>query len=283
MPPRVNQLARQLLRNPVTISIALSKPAEGVKQGVYLVGDEHKVALITALLRDTAGQRILVFCSTKSAVSKLYQKLKTRGLNVGIISSDLEQDQREQVMLAFRNRQIDILVATDVVSRGIDVEGIDMVINYDVPRDAEDYVHRIGRTGRAERKGEALTLVSPADMHRLKRIEKLIGKEVEKYELPAQFKTSSSGSSSSSSATGHHRKTEGGDSRRRRGQRPSGPGKPADATRADNGQAATSPRPPQAERPVGEGGDIKKRRKRGGRRRGGRGQAGPAIEGTAAD
>ena len=187
MPPGVMKLARTLLKNPVTVSIALSKPAEGVSQAAYLVHERQKLPLIADILKDTAGQRVLVFCSSKLAVAALYKQLKAKGMNVGRISSDLEQEEREQVMLAFRNRQIDILVATDVLSRGIDVEGIDLVINYDVPRDAEDYVHRIGRTARAARKGAALTLVSHADLIRFKRIEKLIAREVPKIAVPTHI------------------------------------------------------------------------------------------------
>jgi superfamily II DNA/RNA helicase len=125
-----------------------------------------------------------VFCSRKHAVSALHRKLVQSGVQADRISSDLEQDQREEVMRKFRNKQINVLVATDVISRGIDVDGIDMVVNYDVPRDAEDYVHRIGRTARAQRSGEALTLVSPDDVRGFKRIEKLIEKEIDKLPLP---------------------------------------------------------------------------------------------------
>lgn len=184
MPQGVMKLAKTLLRNPVTVSIALSKPAEGVSQGAYMVNDRQKLPLIADILKDRTGQRILIFCSSKIAVGQLYQQLKSRGLPIARISSDLEQEEREQVMLAFRNRQTDILVATDVLSRGIDIDGIDLVVNYDVPRDAEDYVHRIGRTARAARKGAALTLVSHADLVRFKRIEKLIGNEVPKIPVP---------------------------------------------------------------------------------------------------
>jgi len=187
MPQGVMRLARTLLRNPVTVSIALSKPAEGVTQSAYMLNDRQKIPLVTEILKDTAGKCVLVFSSTKQVVGQLYQKLRAKGFNVGMISSDLEQTEREKIMLAFRNRQVDILVATDVLSRGIDVEGIDLVINYDVPRDAEDYVHRIGRTARAARKGAAVTLVSHADLHRFKRIEKLIGNEVPKVAVPAHL------------------------------------------------------------------------------------------------
>jgi superfamily II DNA/RNA helicase len=184
MPHGVMKLAKTLLRDPVTVSIALSKPAEGVSQGAYLVNDRQKLPLMAEILKDRTGQRVLIFCSSKLAVSQLFQQLKSRGLPIARISSDLEQEEREQVMQDFRNRKVDILVATDVLSRGIDVEGIDLVVNYDVPRDAEDYVHRIGRTARAARKGAALTLVSHADLIRLKRIEKLIGNEVPKIPVP---------------------------------------------------------------------------------------------------
>jgi superfamily II DNA/RNA helicase len=184
MPQGVLKLAKTLLRDPATISIALSKPAEGVAQSAYMASDNQKMQLMTEILAGREGQRIIVFASTKSAVSKLYQKLKGKNYNVAQISSDLEQDEREQVMLAFRNRVTDIIVATDVLSRGIDIDGIDLVVNYDIPRDAEDYVHRIGRTARAERKGEAITLVSPEDGYKFKKIEKLIGKEVPKMPLP---------------------------------------------------------------------------------------------------
>lgn len=184
MPPMVMRFAKNLLHDPATVSIALSKPAEGVTQGAYLVHDRDKLPLMVDLLREKKGERIIVFGSTKQGVSQLYRRLSERKLSVGTISSDLEQADREQVMQDFRNRKIDILVATDVLSRGIDVDGIDLVVNYDVPRDAEDYVHRIGRTARAERKGTALTLVSPLDLQKFRRIEKLIGREVDKLPLP---------------------------------------------------------------------------------------------------
>jgi superfamily II DNA/RNA helicase len=187
MPQGVARLARTLLNNPETVSIALSKPAAGVKQGAFVVSEQQKLPLMVELLKDRTGQRIIVFGSTKQAVSKLYQKLRSRNMAVGQMSSDLEQEAREQVMLDFRNRKIDILVATDVVSRGIDVDGIDLVVNYDVPRDAEDYVHRVGRTARAERKGEALTLISVLDQPKFRKIETLIGSTIEKLPVPERL------------------------------------------------------------------------------------------------
>lgn len=187
MPPGVLKLARTLLHQPEMISIALSKPAVGVTQGVYMVQEQQKLPLIVELLKDRVGQRILVFSSTKLVVGQLYRQLKAKGLHAEQISSDLEQQEREKVMMAFRNRQVDILVATDVLSRGIDVDGIELVVNFDVPRDAEDYVHRIGRTARADRTGEAITLIGPKDIGGLKRIEKLIGKPIDKLPVPASI------------------------------------------------------------------------------------------------
>jgi len=186
MPAGIANLAKTYMSNPVQINIAISKPAAGVKQGAYVVFEEQKLNLILHILKgeERKDQSIIVFCSRKQAVSALYQKLKNAHLSVGRISSDLEQEQREEVMQNFRTKKISVLVATDVISRGIDIDGIDMVINYDVPRDAEDYVHRIGRTARAQRKGEAVTLISPTDQGSFRRIEKLIETIVEKYPVP---------------------------------------------------------------------------------------------------
>ena len=186
MPQGIAQLAKTFMRDPEQVSIAISKPAEKVKQSVYMVHDSQKLALMLHILRDESrrDQCIIVFCSRKHAVSALHRKLVQAGVQADRISSDLEQDQREEVMRKFRNKQINVLVATDVISRGIDVDGIDMVVNFDVPRDAEDYVHRIGRTARAQRSGEALTLVSPEDLRGFHRIEKLIEKKIDVIPLP---------------------------------------------------------------------------------------------------
>ncbi len=206
MPPLVLKLAKTLLRNPETVSIALSKPAEGVAQSVYYVDDKHKLPLVLELLKDREGQRIIIFSSTKVVVGQLARQLAKRKLPAAPISSDLEQAEREQTMLDYRNRKINILVATDVLSRGIDVEGIDLVLNYDIPRDAEDYVHRIGRTARAERKGEAITLVAPMDQGRFRRIEKLIGKTVDRMPLPAHLVGEDKPAQRPRHETRHHKK-----------------------------------------------------------------------------
>ncbi len=186
MPSGIAQLAQTFMKDPVQVRIAVSKPAEGVKQGAYVIYEEQKQPLILHLLKDPERkeQSIIVFCSRKQFVGTLYHQLKKAGINAGRISSDLEQEEREEVMRQFRNRSLKVLVATDVISRGIDIDGIDMVINYDVPRDAEDYVHRVGRTARASRRGEAVTLISPADQGSFRRIEQLIESTVEKLAIP---------------------------------------------------------------------------------------------------
>ncbi len=185
MPGSVKKFAHELTNNPELITIALSKPAEGVSQGVFVIQEEQKIPLLLRVLEDKKGLMTLIFCSTKQSVSKLYQKLRAKNFNVAQISSDLEQKDREEVMKSFRNRQVDMLVATDVLSRGIDIDGIELVINFDVPQDAEDYVHRIGRTARAQRTGEAITLVSGKEMFKYNRIEALIGREIPRLPMPA--------------------------------------------------------------------------------------------------
>jgi superfamily II DNA/RNA helicase len=184
MPERMRALAHELLRDPVTVQLALSKPAAKVKQGAYVLFDHQKDAVLVDVLKDRNVKSGIVFTSRKRTVGQVVRALRKAGIACGKMSSDLEQSEREEVMLAFRQQKLPILVATDVVSRGIDIDSIELVVNYDVPPNEEDYVHRIGRTARAERKGEAITLVTPDDMRRFGRIEKLIEKEVPKLEVP---------------------------------------------------------------------------------------------------
>jgi superfamily II DNA/RNA helicase len=184
MPDRIDKLAREILRDPVTVKLALSKPAEKIKQGAYILFDHQKDEVLVRLLKDRKVTSGIVFTSRKRTVGNVVRALKKAGIDCGKISSDLEQTEREEVMLAFRQRKIPILVATDVVSRGIDIDNIELVVNYDVPPNEEDYVHRIGRTARADREGEGVTLVSPEDQIRFRRIEKLIEREVPKLEVP---------------------------------------------------------------------------------------------------
>jgi superfamily II DNA/RNA helicase len=187
MPPQIRKLANNILVNPVEINIAISKPPEQITQGAFLVYDTQKPKLIQYILKNPTFESVIVFCSSKISVKQLTADLKRHKFNAEQIHSDLEQAQREQVMLDFRNKKLRILVATDIISRGIDVEDIDLVINYDVPHDGEDYVHRIGRTARAASKGTAYTLISEKEQRKFQQIEKLVGKEVEKLKVPDEF------------------------------------------------------------------------------------------------
>ena len=187
MPDRMRTLAHDLLNDPVTVQLALSKPAAKVKQGAYIVFDHQKDAVLVDVLKERNVKSGIVFTSRKRTVGQVVRALRKAGIKCGRMSSDLEQSEREEVMLAFRQQKLPILVATDVVSRGIDIDSIELVVNYDVPPNEEDYVHRIGRTARAERKGEGITLVTPDDMRRFGKIEKLIEKEVPKLEVPASL------------------------------------------------------------------------------------------------
>lgn len=188
MAHKIKTLASKILENPIEISIAVSKPAEGVLQAAYLVYDSQKPELVNHLVADRPEyDRILIFCSTKKKVSEIARLLKRTEKNTLSISSDLEQSDREKVMLSFKAKKTRILVATDVLSRGIDIKDINLIINYDVPGDAEDYVHRIGRTARADATGVAITFINPDDMFYFSKIEKLIEKEVYKITLPADI------------------------------------------------------------------------------------------------
>ncbi len=184
MPPEIRQLAKKILTNPVEINISLAKPAEGILQTIYRVEKPLKTKLIVNLLSGKDVTSILIFCSTKSSVKILERELAQLGFSVRSIHSDLVQKEREKVLLEFKNRKIQILVATDVISRGIDIESIDLIINYDTPQDAEDYVHRVGRTARAKATGVAITLVSKDEERIISRIEKLIGYSIFRSPLP---------------------------------------------------------------------------------------------------
>jgi superfamily II DNA/RNA helicase len=185
MAPKIRELAKQILTDPEEISVAISKPADGVTQKVYLAFEEQKVALVRHVLGDKEDfQSIIIFCSTKKKVEQLARKLKQKAYSVQGISSDYEQEAREEALRDFKSGKTRIMVATDVMSRGIDIKGIDLVINFDVPGDSEDYVHRIGRTARAKTEGMAITLVSPDDMYKFSKIEKLIDRKLEKLSPP---------------------------------------------------------------------------------------------------
>ncbi len=187
MPKEIRDLARKILKNPVEISIALAKPAERILQLAYVVYDRQKVPLVSYLMQNQQNRIILIFCSTKSKTREVSTSLRKAGLAAEDISSDLDQQTREKVLNGFKNREKNILVATDILSRGIDVEDIDMVINFDVPHDAEDYIHRIGRTARAAASGVAITLIGEKDQGKFSAIETLLEKAVYKAVVPVHL------------------------------------------------------------------------------------------------
>jgi ATP-dependent RNA helicase RhlE len=187
MPPAIRKLAKSILQSPVEINIAISKPPEQIVQEAYLVYDAQKIPLVKYILQQKEFGSVLVFCSSKINVKQLCAELVRSKFSADQIQSDLEQEKREQVLLDFKSKKLKILVATDILSRGIDIEDIDLVINYDVPHDGEDYVHRIGRTARAASKGSAYTFVSLKEQGKFERIEKLLGHPVHKQPVPQQF------------------------------------------------------------------------------------------------
>ncbi len=198
MPPKVRALAKKILSSPCEINISIAKPAEGVLQAAYLTYENQKINLISSLLKDKHEYNsILIFSGTKRKVSQIVSSLQQNNENVKGISSDLGQQEREEVLRQFKARNTRILVATDVLSRGIDIKDINLVVNYDVPDDAEDYVHRVGRTARAETTGVAITLVNENDMYKFKKIEAFIEKEVPKIPLPPELGDGPSWNSSS--------------------------------------------------------------------------------------
>lgn len=187
MPPKIRQMAQKVLINPEEISIAISKTAEGVRQRAYSVNENQKEQLLENIVLQEKPESVIVFSSRKTSVRLVEKGLRGRGINAKGISSDLEQKDREEVLRQFRSGGFSVLVATDIMSRGIDISDLAMVINYDVPHDGEDYVHRVGRTARAKATGEAITFVTPKEQGNFYRIEKLTGIEVEKPSLPEEF------------------------------------------------------------------------------------------------
>ena len=187
MPMKMREMARKILVNPVEINIAISKPPEKIVQEAFIVYEPQKIPLVKYILHLKDFQSVIVFCSKKQNVKQLTQELKRAKLSVEEIHSDLDQTKREQVLLDFRNKKLKVLVATDILSRGIDIEDIDLVINFDVPNDGEDYVHRIGRTARASNEGTAYTFVSEKEQQKFAAIETLLEKSVTKAQVPEQF------------------------------------------------------------------------------------------------
>lgn len=188
MPGRIRTLAKAILNNPQQVNIAISQPAAGIDQQIYRLHDGQKTPLLKSLLKDGGYLSTIIFASRKEIVKSLYKELKSAHISVAAFHSDLQQGEREEILLRFKNKQLPVIIGTDALSRGIDVEGIDLVVNYDVPGDPEDYVHRIGRTARAATTGTAITFVNDRDLKRLKSIEQLIDKPITQKELPEELK-----------------------------------------------------------------------------------------------
>jgi superfamily II DNA/RNA helicase len=236
MPEKIRALARRILHDPIEVNIAISRPPDKIVQRAFVVYEQQKIPVIQHILKTTPYKNALIFCSRKQTVKELTRQLKRTGTVVEEIHSDLEQSQRENVLGSFASGRVPLLVATDILSRGIDIDTIDLVINYDVPSDGEDYVHRIGRTARAEADGTAYTLISEMDQRKFGSIEQLIGKEVDKIPVPEFLgpapaydpKRKSTGGGANrgrgSGRGGHGRRSGGGSARGTGGSSSSGPG-----------------------------------------------------------
>ncbi len=232
MPTKIQQLAKTILTNPVEVKLAVSKPAEKIIQAAYICYEAQKLGIIESLFKEQQPERVIIFASSKIKVKEVTKALKRLKLNVGEMHSDLDQSQRETIMHEFRNGRINMLVATDIVARGIDIDDIRLVINYDVPHDSEDYVHRIGRTARANNDGCAITFVSETEQNKFKQIENFLEKEIYKIpvpeelgEAPAYNPRSAKPKGNSQSASGKKRSSNGN----RRRKKKSAPASPSPA------------------------------------------------------
>ena len=226
MPDQIRQLAVSLLHDPVEVKLAVSKPAEKIQQSAYVCYDQQKLKIIQHLFKGGDLRRVIIFSGKKDRVKETCRELQKMNVNCAAMHSDLTQAERDDVMYRFKAGQVDVLVATDIVARGIDIDDILMVMNYDVPRDVEDYVHRIGRTARAERDGVAITLINEKDIPRFKAIERFLGKTIEKRPLPGEL-------------------GEAPDYSKAPSQRPRRPGKPHRSRKSQKSQKPQNPQRPQ--------------------------------------
>ena len=236
MPKKIEELAKTLLKNPVEIKLAVSKPAEKIQQTAYVCYETQKMGIIKDIFKAGDLKRVIIFSGSKQKVKQIAGSLNRMHINCGEMHSDLDQEQRNDVMFKFKSGQIDVLVATDIVSRGIDIDDIAMVINYDVPHDAEDYVHRIGRTARADRDGKAITFVNEDDIYFFQQIESFLEKEIEKAQLPAEL-----GESPEYKSNGKPKK--GGNSAKSRRRKDRDPQSHKDKKQGNNKQRNRRPTP----------------------------------------
>ena len=229
MPDKIEELAKTLLKNPVVVKLAVSKPAEKIKQTAYVCYETQKLGIIQDIFKQGDLKRVIIFSGKKQKVKAINRALMRMHVNSGEMHSDLDQAERDQMLYKFKSGQIDVLVATDILARGIDIDDIAMVINFDVPHDAEDYVHRIGRTARADRDGVAITFINEEDVHFFKQIEKLLEKEVEKLPLPEELGEGpeyKEGRAQRTSAKSRRRKDRDATSHKRKPRRRRGNNKP---------------------------------------------------------
>ena len=286
LPPKIRELAKTILRNPAEVNIAISKPNEAIDQSAYICYENQKLGIIRELFAEPTDSKTIIFSSSKLKVKELAHTLKRMKLDVAAMHSDLEQAQREEVMLNFKNNKVKILVATDIVARGIDIEDIGLVLNYDVPHDPEDYIHRIGRTARAAATGSAVTFVSEDEQGKFHQIEKFIERDIRKAELPESVGEGpkyapdenrgrfgrggrSGGRSGGRGGRGGRGDRPGRNDRNRRSERPAA-GDAASAA-AQPVPAAAQPASPDSDHASGRGegnrGTRDRRRHRGGRNR----------------
>ena len=216
MPEKIEAMAKKLLKDPVTIKLAVSKPAEKIQQSAYLCYAPQKNGILKSIFKAGDLQRVIIFSGKKQRVKEINRTLRKMNVNSGEMHSDLSQAERDKIMFSFKSGEIDVLVATDIVARGIDIDDIRMVINYDVPHDVEDYVHRIGRTARADRDGVAITLVSDDEIYLFKQIESFLEKEIKKNALPEELGQGPEYKAVKSSRGGHKSKKKPGNTRGRR-------------------------------------------------------------------
>ena len=280
MPDKIQELAKTILRNPVEVKLAVSKPAEKIIQSAYICYEAQKIRLVKELFKERKPERVIIFASSKLKVKDIDIALRRAGFNTGAMHSDLEQAERDEVMYKFKTQQIDILVATDIVARGIDIDDIQLVLNFDVPHDAEDYVHRIGRTARANHDGEAITFVGEKDQQRFASIERFLEKDIEKRPLPEELgeapayrkgdrrRTSSGKNSSSRRRTGGNKENRPeGNKRRRRNSKPTAEKRQAADTASPTSSAPKADTTETATVPTSEQSGTDKPKKRSGRHR----------------
>ena len=263
LPPKIRELAKTILHNPVEVNIAISKPNEAIDQSAFVCYESQKLKLVQELFKEPTDSKALIFSSSKQKVKELAHTLKRMHLDVAPMHSDLDQPKREEVMLNYKNGKVKILVATDIVARGIDIEDIGLVINYDVPHDPEDYIHRIGRTARAAATGAAITFVNEEEQSKFYLIEKFIEREVRKRELPEGMEGPAYKPSDGRKGDGRGRKGRGSKSRSGKGR--GGRGKERANTSAETAAPQTDNNHGEGRGEGNRGTRDRKRRRRGGR------------------